>query len=430
MELEDVAISSSSLNDSKNLKLVVVLTGFSQLGNGNLDDLEKVISAFESDYADGAFDGKDVHGNPIFISLGNGNYQTALTGDPLNNVFLSSIVQFFQSGGSINIGLGNTNISLNPSELQSAITFSSGGSQPTVQFVSSSSSGSESVNIVSISVVLSAASSDTVTVNYTVSGTVTGGGVDHNLSNGAVTFNPGETTKNITFTVTDDTSAETSETIIITLGSPTNATLGANTTHTYTILDNDPPTIDYLAKKIFLVKNQPYQQSLSTIDGNLTNCTISPSLPSGLTFNSSNCQISGTPSATSSTTSYTVTAFNGANSSTVTFIITVVNDSSYTHSSREYFLATQGQNCDDRCTNAGKTTASDDANTATNSANCNTVLTNLGVSVSEIGSSYSWSGSYPCMYDRIWSGYRYITSTGGFNSTYGYLNCNPVCPCN
>ncbi|MCX7999463.1 MAG: hypothetical protein N3A69_11020, partial [Leptospiraceae bacterium] len=243
LELEDIAISSSSLSNPQTLKLVVVLTGFSQLGNGNLDNLEKVVSTFESDYADGVFDGKDVHGNTLAIPLGNGSYQT-LTSDSLNDVFLPSIVQFFESGGSVNIGLGNTEISLNPTELQSTITFSSGGNnnsnsnppssnQPTVQFANSSSSGLETVNNISIPVVLSAASSSTVTINYTVSGTATSG-ADHNLSNGTLTFNPGETTKYITFTVTNDLSAEPNETIIITLGSPINATLGANTTHTYT----------------------------------------------------------------------------------------------------------------------------------------------------------------------------------------------------
>jgi len=56
----------------------------------------------------------------------------------------------------------------------------------------------------------------------------------------------------------------------------------------------------------------------------LTGYTISPSLPSGLTFTGTNGQISGTTSATSSpSTDYTVTAYNAAGSGTTVINITV-----------------------------------------------------------------------------------------------------------
>ena len=46
----------------------------------------------------------------------------------------------------------------------------------------------------------------------------------------------------------DDALDEDDETVAVTLSSPTNATLGANTTHTYTIQDNDAaPTVQFTA---------------------------------------------------------------------------------------------------------------------------------------------------------------------------------------
>jgi len=79
-----------------------------------------------------------------------------------------------------------------------------------------------------------------VTVQYAVTGgTATGGGVDYTLNSGTLTFNPGVTSQNIPMTVVDDSLVESNETVIVTLSSPTNATLGANTTYTYTINDND-----------------------------------------------------------------------------------------------------------------------------------------------------------------------------------------------
>src|SRR5207244_13283517 len=63
---------------------------------------------------------------------------------------------------------------------------------------------------------------------------------DYTLANGTLTFAPGVTTQNISITVVSDTLDEDDETIQLTLSSPTNATMGAIATHTYTILDDDP----------------------------------------------------------------------------------------------------------------------------------------------------------------------------------------------
>ena len=57
--------------------------------------------------------------------------------------------------------------------------------------------------------------------------------------------------------------------------------------------------------------------------GPLTNCTVSPALPSGLTLNTTNCMVSGTPTAVSATTNYSVTATNSAGTSTATMTITI-----------------------------------------------------------------------------------------------------------
>jgi hypothetical protein len=64
--------------------------------------------------------------------------------------------------------------------------------------------------------------------------------------------------------------------------------------------------------------------NVSNSGGAATNFSISPSLPSGLTFNSSNGSISGTPSQAQSQSSYTITATNSGGSSSATFTLTVV----------------------------------------------------------------------------------------------------------
>ena len=113
---------------------------------------------------------------------------------------------------------------------------------PTVAFSTSSSSGNETVTPANIAVTLSSASGLTVSVNYSVTGGTATSGTDYSLSAGTLTFNPSETTKNISITIIDDGVVETNETIIVGLNTPSNATLGAITSHTYTIMDNDGDT--------------------------------------------------------------------------------------------------------------------------------------------------------------------------------------------
>jgi len=117
---------------------------------------------------------------------------------------------------------------------------------PVVAFTAASSSGSEAVSLVNLAVSLSASSNSTVIVNYAVTGTATGGGVDYTLSNGTLTFNPGETSRTIAILVNNDTINEADETVDVTLWGPVNATLGTPSVHTYTILDNDgPPAVAF-----------------------------------------------------------------------------------------------------------------------------------------------------------------------------------------
>src|SRR5439155_984842 len=127
-------------------------------------------------------------------------------------------------------------------DAQGVGTITNDDTPPTVAFNASSSSGSESTTAVSLPVSLSAASGKTVTVSYAVSGgTATGGGIDYTLASGTLSFAPGVTSQNIAVDIVDDALDEADETIAVTLSSPANATLGATTTHTYTITDNDNP---------------------------------------------------------------------------------------------------------------------------------------------------------------------------------------------
>jgi len=110
--------------------------------------------------------------------------------------------------------------------------------RPAVGFEKDSSSGREDVSPVNVTVNLSFAATNTVTVDYAVTGgTATGGGVDYTLDAGTLTFNAGETTKTISIAIVNDGVDEQNETIVVELSNPSNAKLGDLTEFTYTIID-------------------------------------------------------------------------------------------------------------------------------------------------------------------------------------------------
>ena len=115
---------------------------------------------------------------------------------------------------------------------------------PSIAFTSTSSNGLESVTSANLSVDLSIASTQTVTVDYAVSGgTATGSGTDYTLASGTLTFDPGDTSKNITASIVNEAMLEANETFIVTISNSTNGSLGTNTSHTYTITNDDTATV-------------------------------------------------------------------------------------------------------------------------------------------------------------------------------------------
>ncbi len=122
-------------------------------------------------------------------------------------------------------------------------TITDNDAAPAVDFASTDVSISEATPTVTLTASLSALSGYNVTVDYAVSGTATGGGVDHNLAAGTITISAGNPTSTVTINLTDDAILENNESIIVTLSNPTNASLGAVLTNTITINDNEVPPV-------------------------------------------------------------------------------------------------------------------------------------------------------------------------------------------
>ncbi len=107
---------------------------------------------------------------------------------------------------------------------------------PEVRFTNIGQSISENAGQANVEVNLSIQSGVTVSVEYAI-----GGNALATTAAGQLSFAPGETTQSFAISIVDDTFDEADETIPLTLLNPVNATLGAMTVATLTVVDDDPP---------------------------------------------------------------------------------------------------------------------------------------------------------------------------------------------
>lgn len=114
---------------------------------------------------------------------------------------------------------------------------------PTVSFPNPSSSGFENQTPSLHNIVLSAASGKTITVDYATANGSAVAGSDYTAISGTKTFNPGETTKQISVPIINDLTVEQNEAFTINLSNPVNANPGPNMTHQKVIKNDDPVVI-------------------------------------------------------------------------------------------------------------------------------------------------------------------------------------------
>ncbi len=138
------------------------------------------------------------------------------------------------------IRAGNQYIA-NSVDLQDGYYVTIGCIRPVAGFTLSSSAGLESIANPQIEVSLNYAVSVELTLQYRgIDGTATGGGVDYLLNPDELTILPGSTTANIVPLIVDNEIAEPDKTFEIRISSPSlGLFLGADSIHTYTILNDD-----------------------------------------------------------------------------------------------------------------------------------------------------------------------------------------------
>ncbi len=193
---------------------------------------------------------------------------------------------------------------------------------PTVQFTAATQSASEAAGLVTVTAQLSAVSGLAVDIPFTINGTSTAiGGTDYTITVSPITIPAGSTTADITITLINETLYEANETIVLDIGTPTNATASGTLTHTATITNDDTaPNISFTAGTTISVGeaigNYALSATLSTVSG----------LPAAVTLNTTDATATG-GSDYSAQVSQTLTI--PAGSTTATFNIPITNDTLY-----------------------------------------------------------------------------------------------------
>lgn len=93
-------------------------------------------------------------------------------------------------------------------------------------------------------------------------------------------------------------------------------------------INTDPPTgLSYTGSSITLTENVLIVTAFSpTVTGTVVSYSIAPALPAGLNFNTTNGEISGTPTVTSVATNYTIVATNPSGSTNFILTLTIVEE--------------------------------------------------------------------------------------------------------
>jgi hypothetical protein len=164
----------------------------------------------------------------------------------------------------------------------------------------------------------------------TVTGTVTSYAIAPDLPDG-LQINP--TTGQISGTPT--TVATVATTVVTALNSAGSTTFVLS----ITIVPPAPSALSYPSPQIFVI-GLPIAPINPTVSGTVAQYSVAPALPSGLVLNAANGQISGTPTALSAASNYTITATNSGGSTSFSLSIAVVipAPSGLSYPSPQYYI--------------------------------------------------------------------------------------------
>ena len=208
-----------------------------------------------------------------------------------------------------------------------------------VSFAAATSSAAEGSGTKTVRVNLSPVPATALTLNYTVSGTATSGS-DYTSIGTSVSVTAGSSTVDISVPITDDSTDEVDETVIITLGAGSNYTINsAANVHTLTITDNDEPAVFFGAAASSIgegggTKYVTVRISPAPATGFTVTYTVGGTATSGSDYTAPSGSVGVAVGQNTVTIPVAVTDDSVANEGSETVILTLSNGSGYELGSR------------------------------------------------------------------------------------------------
>jgi hypothetical protein len=157
---------------------------------------------------------------------------------------------------------------------------------PVVQWTSASQSVAETTSTFDVTAFLDKVSDSAVTVPITLGGTAASG-VDFTAP-ASLVIPAGQTMGSATIALVGDALDEDNETIVLTLGAPTGATLGTTKVHVATITDDDlPPVVQWSAAAQSVAENSPSFKLTASLSAESGRDVLVPYAVSGTATNPS-----------------------------------------------------------------------------------------------------------------------------------------------
>ena len=165
------------------------------------------------------------------VTIPSGSLSQSVSFDALNDNYYEHINE------SYNITITNLN-NVTSSTTTGAVTITNTDLQPTISIVSSAST-EEGDGSLSVAVSINRPSTQSISVDYTSSNGSAISGSDYTSSSGTLSFLPGQTIKDITYTILDDGVVELDESFSVTLSNPINTSSVSNSLANLTIINDD-----------------------------------------------------------------------------------------------------------------------------------------------------------------------------------------------
>ena len=274
--------------------------------------------------------------NPTSFTLTKGTAMTTVTPTTSGGAIVSwSVSPSLPAGLSLDTSTGA--ISGTPTDITASATYTvtatnTGGSDTATLTIEVNDVAPSSVTYSQSSFTLTKGTAMTTTTPTTSGGPVTSWSVSPSLpaglsldaTTGAISGTPTAVTSSASYTVTASNTGGSDSTVL-----------------TITVNDVAPSSIAYTPSSFTLTKGTAMTTATPSVSGGaVTSWSVSPSLPAGLSLDSSTGAISGTPTAVTSSAAYTVTASNtgGSDTTTVTIVVNDIAPSSLAYSPSSFTL--------------------------------------------------------------------------------------------